>query len=254
MYYKYNGINIYYEKHNQKKDNILILPGWGDTRKTFTNIINNIKDYNVYIIDYPNFGNSSKLKKVYTIYDYTELILNFIKDKNITNPIIIAHSFGGRIASLLITKYKLKINKLLLIDVAGIKRINLKVLVKQYLYKLLKLLTIIFPKKIRIKLKNKLFQYFSSNDYKNIDNNMRKTFKNIIKENLKKYYKKINIETLIIWGENDKDTPLKDGILLNKLINNSALIVYKKASHYSYLEYPVLTNKIINEYIKKENN
>ena len=251
MYYKYNGINLYYEKHNQKKDNILILPGWGDTRKTFTNIINNIKDYNVYIIDYPNFGNSSKLKKVYTIYDYTELILNFIKDKNITNPIIIAHSFGGRIASLLITKYKLKINKLLLIDVAGIKRINLKVLVKQYLYKLLKLLTIIFPKKIRIKLKNKLFQYFSSNDYKNIDNNMRKTFKNIIKENLKKYYKKINIETLIIWGENDKDTPLKDGILLNKLINNSALIVYKKASHYSYLDYPVLTNKIINEYIKK---
>ena len=251
MYYKYNGINLYYEKHNQKKDNILILPGWGDTRKTFTNIINNIKDYNVYIIDYPNFGNSSKLNNEYTIYDYTELILNFIKDKNITNPIIIAHSFGGRIASLLITKYKLKINKLLLIDVAGIKRMNLKLLIKQYLYKLLKKLTIIFPKKIRIKLKSKLFQYFSSNDYKNIDNNMRKTFKNIIKENLKKYYKKINIETLIIWGENDKDTPLKDGILLNKLINNSAIIVYKKASHYSYLEYPVLTNKIINEYIKK---
>ena len=251
MYYKYNGIKLYYEKHNQKKDNILILPGWGDTRKTFTNIINNIKDYNVYIIDYPNFGNSSKLNNEYTIYDYTELILNFIKDKNITNPIIIAHSFGGRIASLLITKYKLKINKLLLIDVAGIKRMNLKLLIKQYLYKLLKKLTIIFPKKIRIKLKSKLFQYFSSNDYKNIDNNMRKTFKNIIKENLKKYYKKINIETLIIWGENDKDTPLKDGILLNKLINNSAIIVYKKASHYSYLEYPVLTNKIINEYIKK---
>ena len=251
MYYKYNGIKLYYEKHNQKKDNILILPGWGDTRKTFTNIINNIKDYNVYIIDYPNFGNSSKLNNEYTIYDYTELILNFIKDKNITNPIIIAHSFGGRIASLLITKYKLKINKLLLIDVAGIKRMNLKLLIKQYLYKLLKKLTIIFPKKIRIKLKSKLFQYFSSNDYKNIDNNMRKTFKNIIKENLKKYYKKINIETLIIWGENDKDTPLKDGILLNKLINNSAIIVYKKSNHYSYLEYPVLTNKIINEYIKK---
>ena len=252
MYYKYKNISLYYKKYNQKKDNILILPGWGDTRKTFDNIINNIKDYNVYIIDYPNFGKSSNLNKEYTIYDYTELILNFINDKNINNPIIIAHSFGGRIASLLVTKYNLKVKKLLLIDVAGIKRINLKLLLKQTIYKILKSITALLPNKQKIR--KKLFNYFSSNDYKNINSNMRKTFQNIVKENLKKYYKNIKAETLIIWGENDNDTPLKDGIIINKLIKNSALIIYPKAEHYSYLKYPILTNRIINEYIKKENN
>lgn len=251
MYYKYKQIKIYYEKYNSnKKNNILILPGWGDTRNTFNYLINNIKNHNIYIIDYPNFGKSKKLTKELTIYDYSELIYNFIKDNNITNPAIIAHSFGGRITAILLTKYNIKINKLILIDVAGIKRINIKVLI----YKLLKKIINIFPNKIKVKLKEKLYKKFSSNDYINLNSIMQKTFKNIVNEDIKKYYKNIKTDTLIIWGEKDKDTPLKDGILLNKLIKNSALIVYKNAYHYSYLNYPILTSKIINTYIKKESN
>ena len=64
--------------------------------------------------------------------------------------------------------------------------------------------------------------------------------------------KKINAETLIIWGEKDNDTPLKDGKYLNKIIKNSSLIIYKNRTHFSYLEEPFLTNKIIYELIKKE--
>ena len=102
MYYKYNNTTLFYEKYGNTNKDILILPGWGDTRKTFTNIINNINNHNIYIFDYPGFGNSPPLEKEYTIYDYAKLILNFIKDNKINNPIIIAHSFGGRIASILI--------------------------------------------------------------------------------------------------------------------------------------------------------
>ena len=81
---------------------------------------------------------------------------------------------------------------------------------------------------------------------------MRKTFINIVNEDLRKYYKKINAETLIIWGEKDNDTPLKDGKYLNKIIKNSSLIIYKNRTHFSYLEEPFLTTKIIYELIKKE--
>ena len=254
MYYKYKNTTIYYEKYGNYKNNIIILPGWGDTRKTFNNIIKNIDKNSIYIIDYPGFGNSPLLKKEYTIYDYADLIFNFIKENKIENPTIIAHSFGGRITSLLIAKYKLKIKKLVLIDVAGIKRFNIKVIVKQKIYKILKLITKILPKKTKRKIQKKLLNLFSSNDYKNLNPIMKKTFQNIIKEDLKKYYKQIENETLIIWGEKDKDTTLKDAKLLNRLIKNSALIIYPKAQHYSYLDYPILTNRILDVYIKKENN
>ena len=57
MYVTINDITLYYEKHGDKKCNILILPGWGDTRKTFSYMINFLKNFaTVYIIDFPGFG------------------------------------------------------------------------------------------------------------------------------------------------------------------------------------------------------
>ena len=252
MYFKYKDIKIYYEVYGNSNKSILILPGWGNTRNTFINIINLLKDkYKIYIVDYPFFGNSPIPNTELNIYDYSELIINFIKHNNINNPIIIAHSFGGRISSILIGKHKLKVNKLVLIDVAGIKRRKkLKVFLKEKLYKLLKRITYIFPKIKQEELRQKLLLRFSSLDYKNIPSCMRKTFQNIIKEDLRKYYKNISTDTLIIWGDNDKDTLLRDGIYLNKIIKNSALIIYKNAEHFSYLNYPYLTNNILEKYLK----
>ena len=97
--------NIYYEKYGEGKQKILILPGWGDTRSTFNNMINVLKnDYTVYILDYPGFGESTFFNKDLTIYDYAKVIKLFIKKLKINNPIIIAHSFGCRISILLNTK------------------------------------------------------------------------------------------------------------------------------------------------------
>ena len=78
---------------------------------------------------------------------------------------------------------------------------------------------------------------------------MKKTFKNIISEDLSKYYKEIISDTLILWGNKDYDTPLKDGIFLEKNIKNSALIKFRNASHFSYLYNPYLINKIIDIFI-----
>ncbi|MBR3161303.1 MAG: alpha/beta hydrolase [Bacilli bacterium] len=251
MYYKSNKISFYYEKYGNKKDKIIILPGWGDTRKTFQFLIENLKNnFSIYIMDYPSFGNSKIPINELTIYDYANAIRDFIKKEKIKKPNIIAHSFGGRITSILIGKYKIQANRIILIDVAGIKRKKLKAYLKEKIYKILKKCITFLPSKQREKYRKKLFSFFASSDYKDIPNVMKKTFQNIVKENLIKYYKKIENETLIIWGDKDIDTPLKDGILLKKIIKNSELITYKKAQHFSYLNYPILTLKIIQNFFK----
>lgn len=256
MYFKFEKYKIFYKKYGTSNNTILILPGWGETRETFKYIIDYFKDkYTIYILDYPGFGNSPFINKELTIYDYALIIKSFIEKLQIINPTIIAHSFGGRITSILSGYYKIKINKIILIDVAGIKRRkSLKVFLKEKIYKLLKLFTNILPEAQKIKVREYLLNIFASTDYKNIPLNMHKTFKNIIKEDLKKYYKNIEEETLIIWGEKDIDTPLKDGYLLNKIINNSGLIIYKNKTHFSYLEEIYKTNLIIEKFIKKEDN
>lgn len=251
MFYKYNNYNIFYKKIGKGSQNILILPGWGNTRETFRYIIDFFKkQYTIYIIDYPGFGNSPIINKEIDIYDYSDIINSFIKSNNINDPIIIAHSFGGRITSIILDKYKLKAKKIILIDVAGIKRLNPLLFIKQIIYKLLKKLLKIIPLKYRYKVYKKIFNYFSSTDYKHLPPNMYKTFQNIIKKDLKSTYKKIDIDTLIIWGDKDKDTPLKDALILKKIIKKSKLIIYKNSGHFSYLDNINKINNDINNYIK----
>ena len=246
-----NDFNIYYEKIGSGKENIIILPGWGNTRPTFNLMIDALKKYyNVYILDYPGFGNSSFPNRNLTIYDYAELIQNFINILDIKDPIVITHSFGTRIALILNAKLKIKFKKLIIIDGAGIKKKKCILLKsKQFLYKLLKKLSIIFPKKFKKLYLKKLVNIFGSADYKSLNDNMKKTFSNIVSEDLSYLLKNISSETLLIWGEKDCDTPLKDGIKMNNSIVDSGLIIIKNGTHFSYLDVPFYVNNIIIEFV-----
>ena len=253
MIFQSKKLSFYYEKYGKSNKTIVILPGWGNTRKTFDYFINNLKeDYTIYILDYPSFGNSKTPIIELTIEDYTLSIKKWLEKEKINNPTIIAHSFGGRITSLLTTKYNYQVDKILLIDVAGIKRRKSpKLFLKEKIYKLLKYISILLPKKNKEKYLSILYNRFSSNDYKSLPNSMKKTFQNIISKDLKYHYKSITSKVLIIWGDNDIDTPLKDAYLLKKIIKNSELIILKNATHYSYLNYPYLTLKIIISFLEE---
>ena len=53
----------------------------------------------------------------------------------------------------------------------------------------------------------------------------------MIKTDLTAEFKKISVPTLIIWGQDDRITPLSDGQLINKLIKNSKLKTIEGARH-----------------------
>lgn len=247
-----NDFNIYYEKYGHGKTNIIILPGWGDTRSTFYKLIDILKEfYTVYIIDYPGFGKSKFPNRDLDIYDYANLIKDFITINSIDNPILIGHSFGGRISIILTGLYKLPIKKMILMDAAGIKRKKkFKLRFKQIIYKSLKKLGNILPKRFKKIYLNKLISIFGSTDFKNLDPNIRKTFIKVINEDLTNYLKNITTSTLLIWGELDMDTPLDDGKLMNTKIEDSGLIIIPNAGHFPYLEYPYYINKIVLEFLK----
>lgn len=254
MKYIVKDFTIYYEKYGSSNKNILILPGWGDNRKTFDYLISILeKYYSIYIIDYPGFGKSKFPNRDLNISDYSFFIKEFIKDKKISNPTIIAHSFGGRIV---IDMFKdidnLNIKNLILIDIAGIKpKKKIWKKFKEITYKLLKKIGLILSKKIRNKYFEYLIKIFGSNDYIKLAPNFRKTFINIVNYDQKNYIKNINVDTLIIWGEFDKDVPLADGYFINKEINNSGLVVIPKSGHFPYIDRAYYVNRVILEYLKR---
>lgn len=230
MYFQYKGLNINYNI-NGDGDFLLLLHGWGVHSNTFVEVVAGIKDhYKVITMDFCGFGMSDEPIDPLSLEDYVDHVRALLSFLKIEYPIILGHSFGGRVAIRYSTMYNVK--KLILVDSAGIKHFNFKTFFKVYKYKILKHLYRIFSKS---KLK-RLINSSGSNDYKNATSVMKKTMSNIIKINLEKDLKKIFVETLILWGYNDKITPFSDAKTLEKMIEKSRLITFFNSGHYPYID------------------
>ena len=254
MFYQFQNTNIHYQIFGNGKEAIVILPGWGDTACTFQEIISILeKEYTVYIFDYPGFGKSPPLNTLWTIYDYAYCVKSFLEEKQITPILLIGHSFGGRLAIVLNGYIKLFLPKILLIDSAGIPpKKTIHSIFRKYSYRFLKKIQYFLPKRKRKQYLNFLFSKYASFDYYNLPPSMRLTFQQIIREDLRKYLNNITSEVLLLWGKEDKDTPIRDAYIMKKKIPNSELIVFERSGHFSYLENPYLTVKIILAFLKEE--
>lgn len=245
-----DGQNVEYIKEGQGNNKILLLHGWGCNISTFNVITEYLKAFmEVYVIDFPGFGKSDELKEAWNVDEYTDLVQKFIEKLEIKEISLLGHSFGGRVIIKLVNRenLKFKINKIVMIDTAGIKHTPKKTL-KQRFYK------VVFPiiKKISPKLLNKIKTKVGSQDYRNATPIMRDTLVKTVNEDLKDLIPNIKNSTLIIWGENDLATPYSDAVYLNEHIRDSGIVKIEGAGHYSFLENPYLVNKVLESFLKEK--
>jgi len=219
---------------------IYILHGWTYSTEKWNPFINLLKqkETEVNILKIP--GLTGDLNKVWAIEDYVEW-LNKILNKEKNKVILIGHSNGGRIALNFAIKYPEKLARLILVDSSGIYHDDLVIRAKRLLFKNLAKI----GKKITSseKLRNFLYKIVGESDYKKASPIMKQTMVNLINSDKFLNFDKVTVPTLIIWGREDKTTPLSDGKLMNKLIANSKLNVIDNARHS-----PMFTNpeKVVN--------
>lgn len=235
-----HGININYEVLGEENaDVVLLLHGWGANLQTMLPVAKHLsKKYKVYSIDFPGFGKSEEPAPTYTVSDYAKDVLKFIELMNIQNPTLIGHSFGGRVIIKMVGELGYVPKNIIFVDSAGIKpKRSLSYYFKVYSYKLTKKAIQTFNSKEKAeKIISDLRKNAGSSDYNAASETMKKVFVSVVNEDLTGYLPKINVPTLLIWGENDKDTPVKDAKKFEELIPDSGLVVFRDAGHYSYLD------------------
>ena len=79
---------------------------------------------------------------------------------------------------------------------------------------------------------------------------MRMVMSRSVNQDLKHLMPKIKAPTLLIWGENDTATPLRDAKTMEKLIPDAGLVSFKGAGHYSFLDNPVQFRAVIQSFLK----
>ena len=204
------NLNINYIQYGEGQD-IVLLHGWGQNIEMMRPIGDNFQDrFRITILDFPGFGESEEPKSPWTIEDYELMLEEFLKKLNVKKPIVIGHSFGGRVA----IRYSARnpIKKLVLFGSPCI-RIQEELSIGVKILKKLKQLPGL--NEIGEYMKN----FIGSRDYKAASPIMRQ----------------IEEPTLLIWGEQDTEAPLNDAKQLEKIMIDAALIVLP-GTHYAYLE------------------
>ena len=228
MQVEINGKQVNYEMEGQGKP-VILLHGWLASLETMMPLQKHLaKNFSVYNIDVIGFGKSEKPDKPFNTNDFGDFLKELIQKLEIQKPILIGHSNGGRMILNYAGRKLGEINKIILIDSAGIKpKRSIKYYFKIYTFKLCKNILKIFPRNDT--LKKKLLGKFGSEDYKNSPEVLRKTMSTIINEDQRCFMGNIKVPTLLIWGEKDTATPLADAYKMEKLIKDSGVVVIKDA-------------------------
>ena len=95
-------------------------------------------------------------------------------------------------------------------------------------------------------------RHFGSADYNSAPVVLRQTLVKVVNEDLCEYMPNIACPTLLIWGDQDTDTPLSDAKVMESKIPDSGLCVIKGVGHFSFIQSPFEVNAILNSFLGGE--
>lgn len=203
---------------------MILLHGWGQDIRMMKFISDYFKTkYQVVNIDLPGFGESDEPPFPWQLQDYVECIYQCVKQLHLEQPILVAHSFGARIA--LLYAYQFPVKKMVLTGAAGIRAHHSPLYYgKVGLHKLKKHLG--------------LASNMGSADYRSASPVMRGVLVASVNQDLKPLLKDIAVPALLVWGEKDTATPLWMGKQMEKQMPQATLVVLEDDDHFAYFHQP----------------
>lgn len=250
-YITFGSLQVAYEESGPEGGQpVILMHGWGCSSFTVRSIAKTAAEHcRVYSIDLPGFGSSSEPDEIWGVGEYASMISEFITALKIKSPILIGHSYGGRVAIWLASERK-DIKAVVLVDAAGIKpHRSYKYYFKVYSFKAAKALyKLLLGKEKAEKYIERMRAAKGSSDYANSSPRMRAIMSRSVNQDLTLRLKDIAAPTLLIWGENDTATPMRDAKLMEKLIPEAGLVSFPGCGHYSFLDNPTQFSAVLRSF------
>lgn len=245
------GVRLRYDITGSGPRPVIVMHGWGCKASTVALLADACADGSttVYNFDLPGFGESSEPPQIWGVDAYTRVVEEFCRREGLKRPVLVGHSFGGRLAILFASRND--VDRVILVDAAGIKpRRSLRYYLKVYSFKTARhLLPYIIGKDKAHTVIDRMRGKAGSTDYKAASPAMRAVMSRVVNEDLSDRLPLIKAPTLLIWGEKDTATPLRDARKMERLIPDAGLVSYPEAGHYSFLDRPGQTVAVIKNFL-----
>jgi pimeloyl-ACP methyl ester carboxylesterase len=218
---------------------IVILPGWGAHIEAVGPILAALEGASDLIaLDLPGFGESDPPEQAWDVDAYARFMIHFLDELAVDRAHLVGHSHGGRVSIALGADEPDRVGRLLLIDSAGIPpRRGWRYRRRVAVAKLGRLAAKVGGGPGR-RLQERMRARVASRDYLEASEAMRGTFRAVIASDLTDRLSRVRASTLLVWGDQDDDTPLWMGQRMEELIPDAGLVVLEGAGHYSYADSP----------------
>jgi pimeloyl-ACP methyl ester carboxylesterase len=232
---------------------LLLLHGWGVSSELFAPILEGLQPGRQLIVpDLPGFGATPEPGSPWSVHEYAAWCIALLDRLGIETCDLIGHSNGGRIGIAIAARHPDRISRMVLTGSAGLRpRHSLRDAARVRTYKVLRAVerSSAMPDAVRRSAKRRADQGGSA-DYRAATGTMRGTLVRIVNEDLLPLLPGLRIPVLLIWGENDTETPVEDGRIMERLIPDAGLVVFEGAGHYAYLEQPGRFDRIVDVFLR----
>jgi pimeloyl-ACP methyl ester carboxylesterase len=249
------GQTIHYYEAGQGPNLIFLHGLGGDASNWVLNIGPLSEKYHVYAPDQIGFGNSDKPLVEYRIETFVEFLHVFMQALNIPQATLVGNSLGGWIAADFAARYPEKVDRLVLVDAAGLGPegppiplpVDLNPASPSGMRKVLEF--IVYNKQwVTDEVARQAFERrLKRGDGYTIQRVMAGIFAG--NQFLDAKVGSIHAATLVLWGREDALTPLSLGERFQKAIPGAKLTVIDQCGHIPQMEKPMEFNKALVEFL-----
>lgn len=231
---------------------LIILPGWGGTRESWQEFIHLAQtDFDVRCIELPGFGNEPCPTEVWGVEEYAAFVKNKINGLGIGKKIILAHSFGGQVATYLVGNNPHICDTLVLSGPAIFrKKHSLRRIIFWPLAKLGALVFYIWPlSKLKVQARRLLYKAADSPDYSKTSGVLRQIFQKVTTQPVDVWLSKISVPTLVVAGKMDTFVPSSISKKAAEEIPHSRFVEFPGLRHGLHQSQPAELLKTILKFI-----
>jgi len=270
QYIKVGNINTRYWALGDQGSPVILIHGLGASSEIWMHNVEIMAEHHrVYVPDLVGFGRSDKPDIEYTPSSAARFIYDFMNALNIERASFAGNSLGGGISLIFTLEYPDKVDKIVLVDSAGLGSeviFPLRLLSLPFIGKLMtrpsrKGVYLYFRDAVYDrKLLNKDFidLYYELHSLPGAQKSLLRVIRTAIgirgaRERLvvpiMTNLGKIEQPTLIVWGKQDKVIPLEHAYFAKEQIPNSQLHVFDPCGHMPQFERPNEFNGVVTEFL-----